>query len=230
MAKTITKMITPKGELAWVTIHGEGKENMSGKLQYVASVILDPKKPEDKAFIESIDDFWDENKPQFMGKRKAKSIGYYPCDPLRGEDGEPLRDDEDKIKYDPEGRIMVSFKTGTTFPDGSTKKVKVYNSKAKEVSLGKIRIGNGSIGFISGAMDIYEVTDSKKKSIDAGVTLYLNAIQINKLVEFSSDDGFKPSDDEEEEGGWTGDEGFEGTAAEDAPEPEKAVKKGGPRI
>lgn len=231
MSKALTKVVTPKGELAWITITGEGKENMSGKLQYVASVILDPKKEADKAFIDSIDDFWDDNKPAWMGKRKAKSLGYYLCDPLRGDDGEPLRDEEDKVKYDPNGRVMVSFKTGTTFPDGSAKVVKTYNSKAKEVSLGKIRIGNGSIGYISGAMDIYEVTDSKKKGTDAGITFYLNAIQINKLVEFSSDDGFKPSEDDDEEDSFTGDEGFEGVGEpEPAAEVEKPTKKGGPRL
>lgn len=232
MAKTLQKVVTPKGELAWVTITGEGKENISGKLQYVASIILDPKHKEaDKAFIDSIEEFWADNKPSWMGKRKAKSLGYYLCDPLRNEAGDVIKDDEDKVQYDPEGRVMVSFKTGTTFPDGSTKVVKTYNSKAKEVSLGKLRIGNGSIGFISGAMDIYEVKDNKGKQLDAGITLYLNAIQINKLVEFSSDDGFKPSeDDENEEGGWTGDEGFEGTPAEPEADAKPTKGKAGPRL
>lgn len=232
MAKTLQKVVTPKGELAWVTITGEGKENISGKLQYVASIILDPKHKEaDKAFIDSIDEFWADNKPSWMGKRKAKSLGYYLCDPLRNEAGDVIKDDEDKVQYDPEGRVMVSFKTGTTFPDGSTKVVKTYNSKAKEVSLGKLRIGNGSIGFISGAMDIYEVKDNKGKQLDAGITLYLNAIQINKLVEFSDDAGFKASEEDDEEGGWTGDEGFEGTSVEEAEVESKPTKsKAGPRL
>lgn len=225
---TTVKAITPKGELAWVTIHGEGKANMSGKLQYVASVILDPKnKANDKAFIDSIDDFWADNKPAFMGKRKAKSLGYYLCDPLRAENGDVLKDDEDKVQYDPEGRIMVSFKTGTTFPDGSKKVVRTFNSKAKEVALGKMRIGNQSIGSISGSMGIYEVQDGKKKSTDAGVTLYLDAIQINKLVEYSTDAGFQASEDEDEEGGWVGDEGFEGVSASEAEAP---AAKPGPRL
>lgn len=230
MAKTIQKVVTPKGLLMWVTITGEGKENMSGKLQYVASIILDPKKvAADKEFLDSIDEFWADNKPTAMGKRKAKSLGYFLCDPLRNEAGDILKDEEDKTQYDPEGRYMVTFKTGTTFPDGSTKVVKTYNSKAKEVALGKLRIGNESVGFISGAMDIYEVKDKKGNLSDAGVTLYLNAIQINKLVEFSDDAGFKASEEDDEEGGWTGDEGFEGTSVEETVAPAK-TGKAGPRI
>jgi len=228
MSKALTKLITPKGELRWVTITGEGKENMSGKMQYVASIVLDPKnKAEDKAFVDKVDAFWQENKPAFMGKRKAKSLGYFLCDPLLDEAGDPILDDEDKPKYDPDGRVMVTFKTGVSFPDGSTKVVATYNSKAKKVALGNTKIGNGSIGFLSGAMDIYEVK-AKDKSTDAGVTFYLNAIQINKLVEYSDDAGFAPSEDDEDEGGWTGDEGFEGTAAEDTPVVSSA--KAGPRL
>lgn len=228
MSKTVAKLASPKGELAWVNISGEGKENLSGKMQYLASLILDPKNvPAHKAFIDQIDEFWADNKPAFMGKRKPKSIGYYFSDPLRDAEGQPIKDEEDKIKYDPEGRVTVAFKTATTFPDGSTKLVRVFNAKNKEVALGNKKIGNGSIGFVSGAMDIYEVTDNKKKAIDAGVTLYLDAIQLTKFVEYSADTGFEARDEEEEDG-WTGEED-ESDAALAAAE-EKPAPKAGPRL
>jgi len=226
MSKTLLKINSPKGELAWVNITGEGKENMSGKLQYVASLILDPKNvPAHQEFIDKIDEFWADNKPQFMGKRKAKSLGYSLCDPLRDAEGQPIRDEEDKVKYDPDGRVTVSFKTATTFPDGSTKIVRIFNAKNKEVALGNKKIGNGSVGFVSGALDIYEVTDSKKKSIDAGVTIYLDAIQLVKFVEYSSDAGFEAVEDED---AWTGDEFEDVDAYEQAKTEDKP--KAGPRL
>lgn len=229
MAKTIIKVKTPKVELAWVNITGEGKANLNGQMQYVTTGIIDPKNNADhKAFIDMIDEFWADNKPAFMGaKRKPKSLGYYPCDPKRDAEGQPIKDDEDKIVYDPEGRYALAFKTGTSFPDGSAKVVRIFNAKAKEVALGAKKIGNGSLGFISGAMDIYVVKDGKGKELDAGVTLYLDAIQLTKLVEYSADAGFEAVEDDEEGEGWTGEDDFEG---EEIPPEEKSAPKAGPRL
>jgi hypothetical protein len=223
MSKSLVKIRTPKLELAWVNISGEGKENLSGKIQYVATGILEPKNPDHKAFIDSIDEFWANNKPKFMGeKRKPKSIGYRLCDPMRDEAGDPVRDDEDKIVYDKEGRLSIQFSTATAFPDGSKKKVRVYNAKAKEVALGEKKIGNGSIGFIAGAMDIYIVKDNKGKELDAGVTFYLDSIQLTKFVEFSNDPGFEAVDGDDEEA-WTGDD-FEGEEVNESSAPSAGVR------
>ncbi len=214
---SIQKITTPKGELEWVTITGEGKENLSGKMQYVASLILDPDNNKaDKEFIASIDAFWDENKPI---KKDAKSLGYYAH---KVKDAEPDADGD--ATYTETGKVLLSFKTGISFPDGSPKVVKTYNSKAKPVALGDIKIGNGSIGQIAGAMGIYQVNDPKgKKIIDAGVTLYLDSIKISKLVEFTQDAGFDA--DEDSEDGFTGDEGWTGTE-----EGASAPAEGGPRL
>lgn len=215
MATTL-KTVSPKAELMWVTIVGEGKENMSGKMQYLASVVLDPNNnPEHKAYIDTIDAFWVENKP--AEKRKAKSLGYSYSDPLLDDDGEKQYNDDDKVIYDKKGRVTVVFKTGVAFPDGKAKTVKIYNSKNKVVSLGDAQIGNGSIGRISGAMGMY-VNKVKGKIMDAGVTLYLDAIQLSKLVEYTGGDaGFADDDDEN---GFTGvdeDAGFEGESVEPDP-------------
>ena len=80
-------------------------------------------------------------------------------------------------------------------------------------------IGNGTIGCISGAMGIYE------NQSDAGVTLYLNDIQIIKLEEYSQDAGFGTYEDEED--GWTGEPDFEG---EPEPEAEASEEKAKPRL
>ena len=221
MEKTMTevmKTVTPKGELAWVTHQGEGKENMSGKMQYVASLILDPiNNKEHKDYIVAIDSFWEANKPE--GRKKAKSLGYKLSDPLLDDKGEKQYDDDDKLIYDPKGRVTVTFKTGTTWPDGKTKVVKIYNSKNKIVSLGDASIGNGSIGHLSGAIGIYINKNKQGKIMDAGATLYLDAIQLKKFVEYTGGDaGFAASEDEDEDAfvGVDEDAGFDG---EDAPTP-----------
>jgi len=197
------KTVTPKGELAWVTITGEGKENMSGKMQYKVDLILDPQNvPEHKAYIDKIDAFWEDNKPEGF-KKKAKSKGYYLCTKLLDKDGNPQKDDEDAFIYDPKGKISVSFKTGTTFPDGSPKVIKVRNAKGKIVNLGETQIGNGSLGYVAGAMGTYQ-QNKGNVVLSAGVTLYLDELKLTKLVEFSQD-AFAGHESDDEDG-WTGED------------------------
>ena len=212
MSDVMEKTKSPKGELEWVNISGDGKENMSGNMQYVTTVVLDPDNNEDHAaFIESIEDYWEENKPKGW-KKEAKSMGFYPHSiktKETDEDGDPI--------YEETGKVAVSFKTAIEYPDGSAKVVKTYNAKAKEVQLGNKKVGNGSIGYAAGAMDIYEVK-SKSKTTDAGVTLYLDSIQITKFVEFVQEVVFEEDD---EEGGWDGEDDWEGEEAEEQEEVEE---------
>ena len=195
MANAIEKIKSTKGLLEWVTISGEGKENLSGKMKYQANVVIDPQNNEaDAALIAKIDRFWEENKPKGF-KRKAKSMGYYYHDAVKDADGEPTYDEDGNKVFDKEGRVHLTFSTDTTFPSGDTKVVKVYNAKANVISLGDKSIGNGSEGYIAGAMGIYKA-EKGGKIIDAGVTLYLNGIQLTKFVEFTgADDGFEADED-----------------------------------
>lgn len=198
---TIVKTVSPLAELRWVTIIGEGKENMSGAMQYKVDLVLDPQNnPEHKAYIDLIDAYWAENKPaSFPPKKKPKSLGYYFCDKMLDKNDEPLKDeDTDKFIYNPKGKVSVSFKTAVAFPDGSPKKVKTRNSKGAIVELGERQIGNGSMGYIAGAMDIY------RAKTDAGVTLYLDEIKLIKFIEFEGANNF--GDDTDDEEGWTGED------------------------
>ena len=207
------KFTSPKGEIEWATIDGEGKENLSGKLQYVASIVI----ASDDAVLETIKEFWNENKPKGF-KKPPKSTGVYDYKVKSeevDEDGAPVYELDASKK-------MLSFKTGTTYPDGSKKKIQIYNSKAKKVELPKdVKIGNGTIGQISGAMGIYETkTPDGKVLVDAGVTLYLNSIKISKLVEYEgASDNYEADEDDD---GWSGDEGWDGEASE--PEPTAKAK------
>jgi len=212
MANAIEKIKSPKGTFEWVTISGEGKENLSGKMKYLANLVIDPQNvPAHQAIIDKIDAFWEENKPKGF-KRKPKSTGYYFHDPVLDDDGEPTYDDEGKKVFDKKGKMHLTFSTDTTFPSGDDKVVKVYNAKANVISLGDKSIGNGSEGYISGAMGIY-TSQKNGKILDAGVTLYLNGLQLIKFVEFTgSDDGFESEDD-----GFTGIENDDNFEAESEP-------------
>ena len=188
------KIVTPIGYLAWVFITGNGKKDLNGNDRFVASVKYKKGSKEFKAISEQIDTFWKENKPK--GKTRAKSNGIKE---EFNKDGEAT------------GFFLVNFWTGTVYPDGSDKVIKTYNSKGAEVALGARKIGNDSRGAISGAMDIYA------NGPNVGVTLYLNAVQLTKFVEYDGGAGFSAVEDDED--GWTGDDlnedGFE--AADDQP-------------
>lgn len=198
---TTQKITTPKASLEWVTITGEGKENLSGKMQYVANAVV----PADSPIVEKIKAFWEANKPKGF-KKDAKSLGIYPHSIPTDE-----KDEDGKVIYkeDPDN-VTLAFKTGTTYADGSAKVINIYNAKGRKVALPEgVSIGNGTIGCIAGAMGIYANKAPKGNSIiDAGVTLYLNDIQIIKLEEYTQDAGFESHDDEDE--AWDGDEGWTG--------------------
>lgn len=214
MSEAIRKTKTPKGELRWVIITGDGKEDLQGNLKYNASVVLDDRIPDHAAYLADIKQYWEENRPKNIAE--AKSTGVYPL----------TEKDDAGNKVEVPHMFYLQFKTGTTFSDSSPKKVKVFNSKAIEVDLGAQSIGNGSEGRIAGAMDIYTVKNPKGQVMQAGVTLYLDAVMLTKFVPYTGSSPF--GDDDAESGeGWTGadeDTGFE-------PEPSApATGKAPPRI
>ena len=176
---------SPIGELEWVTIDGEGKEDLQGKMKYTVTVVLEG--DDAKEFKAQADAFWDENKPKGAGK--PKTTGYYDhkvknVDKSK-EAGEPV--------YDMTGRMALQFKTNTSFPNGNAKVVKVFNSKGAEVSLMGKKIGNGSRGRVGGAMGIYNVNKASQ-----GVTLYLNSVQLTKFVEYTGNSFDDISEGEED--------------------------------
>lgn len=181
---------TPRGTFEWVTIDGEGKPNLSGKLQYLVNLVLTAEEIE--PVRDSIEAFWAENKPEKFSKA-PKSLGIY-------EHKEPSeeKDEDGKTVYVPSGKFYLAFKTGTTYNDGKPKTIQVLNSKNNPVVLGDTKIGNGSLGRVLGAMGIYKSVNPAKPSqvLDAGVTLYLDKIKLLKLEEFSGGAEFSDEDAE----------------------------------
>jgi hypothetical protein len=214
MSKT-QKINTPKSELLWVNIDGEGKENLSGKMKYVATALV----PKTSAVVKAIQEYWAEHRPTgFKLTKKTddnpkgyKSIGIYPHKVDTGE----VDEDGDKIYKEHDELVELRFSTDTTWPDGKAKKIDIYNAKGRKVALPEdVKIGNGTLGCVSGAMGIY-AQEVKGKVVDAGVTLYLNAIQVIKLEEYSADAGFESHDDDED--AFTGEQDWEGeTSSEES--------------
>lgn len=85
------------------------------------------------------------------------------------------------FKEDEEGNVVFSFK--------SKLKPRLYDSQGKPIT-DDVAVGGGSVVKVSGAFGPYN------KGANMGVALYLNAVQILKLVEVSS------SPFEAEEGGF----------------------------
>lgn len=217
---------TPKGNLAWVIISGEGKENLSGRMKYTADLVLPSDSDEAKKLSATIDKFWAENKPNsFPAKKKAKSLGYRPeMRKVLDENGEDQYDEEGEIIKEPTGNTVFSFATDTTYgKSGDAKVIKVYNAKGNRVSLGDKKIGNGSVGQIGGAMGVYSVKDTSGKISDAGVTLYLNSIRITKFVEYTDEDNWAAEDGDD---GWTGEDNWDAESQES----EQQQSGGTPRL
>lgn len=220
MAKALSIPVkTPKGILEWVIINGEGRPNKKGKLMYKASVVCDPALPEVAAFKKKVDDFWKENRPKGAKVSDFNTIGYRNHSVATGE----VDEDGDKI-FEETGKIEFFFSTGTTWPDGSQKVIKVYNSKGREVQLGKKKVGNQSEGRLSGNMMVYDVAGNM------GVNLYLDSVMITKFVEYV--DGTDWSDEADDaDDGWTGEDNNDWTGDEEAADEEQAAPTGGkPRL
>lgn len=194
MAKKPTQSInSPKGELRWIFITGEGKEDLNGNPRYSASIYFKKDDPALKAFQKEVEAFWEANKPKTA--KKAKSIGIYL--ELEEKDSgkitiSSITQPYDKDDYSETGFVCINAWTGIANQDGSKKRVKTYNAKGSEVSLGSKTIGNGSIGRLGLVMGIYE------NGPNVGVTLYLSGVQLTKFVEYSAGASFAADDDDED--------------------------------
>ena len=182
---------TPPGLLSWVVISGVGADNYNkdGKV-YKATITYPSDSPQCLALKKKINDFWKENLP----KESLKSLGYTA-----------LKDKETKQLT---GFTEFKFDTKTTWPEdekgvAAPKVIKVYNAgnkaknqKPSEIFLGDKRVGNDSIGAISGIAGIYI------NGREAGVSLYINSLQLIDFKEFSEETGFEAAD----AGGYQGDD------------------------
>lgn len=212
---------TPVGDLEWVVIDGEGKEDLKGDMKYQINLVLEGDKAE--AEMAKVRAFWEENRPKSI--KEPKSMGFQPH-AVKTEEKDP---ETDKWIYEETGKTNFIFKTGTTYNDGKQKVIKVFNAKGAEVTLGDKKIGNGSRGRIKGVMAIYTV-ESKGKIIDAGVTFYLNGVQLAKFVEFAGGPQFDEIEDEDADFEGVSDMGGIPDESSTATEDKAPAAKGKPRL
>lgn len=209
----LVNVVTPVGELFYVNISGQGKENYNEDgYEYTASIRLEGEKAQE--LINKIN----EVAKTMPAGQNLKSQGYKEL--VKDSEGNLRSPSVSKPKTDDEelsGIFEFSFKTNTTFADGKQKKIAVYNKDAKKVELGDSRIGNGSKGAISGKMK----GSTYKK--DFSVSLYLNAVQLTEFEEYVGDAGFDAQEGDFE-GTVDADTGFKGQA-EAKPTKEKVKPK-----
>jgi hypothetical protein len=178
------KVKTMVADLRWVFITGEGRNNaMKGEephMQYTASVLLDKNGPEHKAIEAQIDAEWEAYKKEFGVKGKPKTNGikdYMIPSPT----GEIDPDTEEVLKVE-SGKVLVTFKSNTTWKDGKPQVIKVFKPDGSDITAAvhaaAWSIGEGSRGIIHGVAQGNSVGGKDK------VTLYLSAVQLQKLVKY----------------------------------------------
>jgi len=64
MSAALQKIKSPRMDLTWIRITGDGVENLSGKMQYTASGLLDEENEEHAAFMAKINEFWEATSPK----------------------------------------------------------------------------------------------------------------------------------------------------------------------
>ena len=159
MAKFNKEAFTsPKGQIKWAFITGEGRKD-----KY--SIVISVPEAEAKEAMEAIDLFWKENRPK-QAKPRPKSTGY--------------KYEEDEESGERTGNVYFSFSTGTSFPSGDAKVIKIFRAKPPvvELDLGAKKIGEGSVGRAIGALSIFEYEGTY------GTTLYLDAVSLSKFMEY----------------------------------------------
>lgn len=181
---------SPKGNLKWAFISGDGRKG-----KYSVAVVVPEAQAKEAMTV--IDTFWNENRPK-KAKPRPKTTGY-----------KYEEDDDTGAKT---GNVLFSFSTGTTFPSGDKKVVKIFTAKApvREVTLGSKKIGDKSLGRAMGSLAIYEYEGA------FGTTLYLDAISLSKFVEYVG--GVEVSDIDADEEAEDINLGTEEVRAEDVPE------------
>lgn len=177
---------TPLAELAWIAIDGEGKlkygmdgSNGAEDYIYTATAILNEEQA--KATEKIIKDFWKNNKP--AGATKMSWDLVKPeMEPVLDANGKEQLDEDGEVIKKPTGRYTMMAKTVTQWPDGKPNKIKVLRANGAPINLGDTKIGNGSIGVIHGQLGISGTATNR------GVSFYLNAIQLKKLVPYTGDE------------------------------------------
>jgi hypothetical protein len=198
-----TNVESPVGDFEWVIVSGQGKLNTLKKpdaagnkpYEYQATLLMPADNEDCIAFQEEIMQYWEDTRSKKFAKADPKSCGFKPHK-VKTDKIDP---DTEEAIWEEDGLIAFTFKTNTVYGDGKPKVITIFNAKGREVQLGKRRIGQGSRGRVKGVITPYE------QPKEAGVSLYLNGLQLSKFVEYVGGTSFDELEDPDAEG-----DGFEG--------------------
>lgn len=191
--------ISPKGEARWASVvnptqfkDDDGKP--TGDPFFCVDLVMNASDEECQAFMETIDEMVEESYQTALKnnpKLKKTIKKQFPYREETDEDGEPT------------GSIIFKFKTGVSFENKKTgevvkRTVGIVDAQTQPIKNRKdLSIGNGSIIKVAYQPNNYFVKGTKL----AGTSLYLQAVQILELLEYSKDYGFGA-----EEGGFSSSE------------------------
>lgn len=169
------KLTTPAGEVKWAVL---SKPNTKWKEKGEYSILLCL--PDDHPYWETLKGMVE------VGFEETKKT-LKPKDRAAAKMVLPFTAEYDAETEEPTGRNEIRIKTAATFTDKKTGqeislKPKLFDAKGKRI-MADITVGNGSVCAINFSPAIYH------RQIDnaIGMTLYLNAVQVIKLVEYEGD-------------------------------------------
>lgn len=190
MAKVKAKVKTANTglPLKYVFVTGDGRNGaMPGEPEnmiYSASCIMKKDSPEHKALVSELTKVWDDYKvsdPDAKGTLKTAAIKPVMVDDPSGE----IDPETEKVKKIPTDEVIVTFKTGVKWPDGNKKVIKKFDHKGNDITVAidnaQWSIGEGSTGIIHG------IAEGNKTGGKHKVTLYLQAVQLAKLIKYEGD-------------------------------------------
>lgn len=157
MAGKPKHLITPRGLARFLCLDKEEVINGRHTGKKSASIVLSDENL--KAMADVVEEYRDENMTPAQIKRFRSPFG------------------------SKDGQTWLKAKTKAFNEDGSDRKVPIFDAKGNPVK-GNIRIGNGSVIRLNVAMAPYDMTSSTEKM--AGITFYLNSVQVIRLVKFQS--------------------------------------------
>lgn len=104
----------------------------------------------------------------------------------------PWRDELEKETEEPTGRVLFKFKQYATNKDGSTKRIPLWLANGKSTYPKGTKLTSGSTIKISGYGSTYT-------ELGGGVSLFVNSVQVIKMVEYEArNPGFGNEDDDDE--------------------------------
>ena len=173
MSNSKARVITGKGSLFWVTHCGEGMLNYNEDgYNFVASIMYLKGSTEAKALEATCKALYEANTKKGL-KKRGECFKY--CNEYCR-----VKDDSVHFTEDTGTHIVFNFKTKVTSSNGKKSVITIKDYANNIVLLPEGTIGNNSLGKIIGTISYYA---SKKED---GISLFLSAIQVSKLVSYDS--------------------------------------------